>query len=304
MPELPEVQTTASGLNSHVVGLTIVDAWSNYDSSYFKGSSTIKDKKFFIQFKKSIIGSKIISVKRRAKNVLINLDNNKTILVHMKMTGHLLYGLYKFNSRMKSDPWEPISPSGLKDPFNRRVRFVLSMNNGKFIALSDTRKFAKVTVIDSRELHNSIHLKSLGPEPLEDDFTFDHFSERLKSKNSWKIKKALLDQTVIAGIGNIYADESLWRANIHPKTIVGKINSLSKRKLYAAIRQTLLHGISLGGDSMSDYRNIHGEKGGFQEKHCVYRRKGLKCLKKGCSGIISRIVVAGRSTHFCPNHQK
>jgi formamidopyrimidine-DNA glycosylase len=139
---------------------------------------------------------------------------------------------------------------------------------------------------------------------LDNKFTFKIFSEKITAKNNWKIKQTLLDQTVIAGIGNIYADESLWRANIHPKTLVRSLSTSSKRKLYMAIRQTLAHGIELGGDSMSDYRNIHGEKGGFQEKHCVYRRKGLKCLKKGCGGIIARIVVAGRGTHFCPKHQK
>lgn len=304
MPELPEVQTTVTGLNEHIVGLVIRDVWSNYNSSYFKGSEIIKDSTYFIKFKKAVTGSKIISVKRRAKNVLINLDSRNTILVHMKMTGHLLYGLYKFNPRIKSDPWEPISPSGLKDPFNRRVRFVLSMSNGKFIALSDMRRFAKVTLIKSSELQSSIHTKDLGPEPLDNKFTFKIFSEKITAKNNWKIKQTLLDQTVIAGIGNIYADESLWRANIHPKTLVRSLSTSSKRKLYMAIRQTLAHGIELGGDSMSDYRNIHGEKGGFQEKHCVYRRKGLKCLKKGCGGIIARIVVAGRGTHFCPKHQK
>lgn len=304
MPELPEVQTTVTGLNNHIVGLRIDDVWSNYDSEYFKDSETIKDKKYFNKFKSSIIGSKIISVRRRAKNILINLNNNKTILVHMKMTGHLLYGLYNFNPRMKSDPWEPVSPSGLKDPFNRRIRFVITLNNGKFLALSDMRRFAKVTSIDSSDLYSSTHLKDLGPEPLEDKFTFKVFSDRLDMRKGWKIKQALLDQTVIAGIGNIYADESLWRASIHPKSIIKSLNSSSKRRLYMAIRQTLAHGIRLGGDSMSDYRNIHGEKGGFQEKHCVYRRKGLKCLKKGCGGIIARIVVAGRGTHFCPMHQE
>jgi len=304
MPELPEVQTTVNGLSKYTIGLTISDVWTNYNSPYFKGSNTIKDPVYFKYFKKEILGQKIIKTERRAKNILISLSNAKTILVHMKMTGHLLFGLYKFIPKNKKDPWEPVEPEGLKDQFNKRVRFVICFSNGRHLALSDTRKFAKVTLIDSENLHQSEHLKDLGPEPLDKAFDFKTFESRLGIRPSWKIKQALMDQSLIAGIGNIYADESLWRAGIHPTQKVSEIVVTKLRELFKAIKLTLAKGIDLGGDSMSDYRNILGLKGNFQEQHGAYQRTNEKCSKRGCGGTIRRIVVVGRATHYCDRHQK
>jgi len=304
MPELPEVQTTVNGLKLHIIGLHITDVWSDYSSSYFAGSSTIKDPVYFALLKKEVVGRKVVSVERRAKNILIRLDNHQIILVHMKMTGHLLYGTYSFNPLLTVDPWEPVSPPSLKDPFNRRVHFVISFNNNHHLALSDMRKFAKVTLVDARELETSLHLKDIGPEPLTDTFTLSVFIQRLSLRPQRKVKQVLLDQTVIAGIGNIYADESLWRAGIHPLEKVSHIPKEKLALLYKAIRQTLSRGIDFGGDSMSDYRNVLGEKGSFQEEHQAYRRTGKKCGKKGCGGTIVRIVVGGRGTHYCNVHQK
>ncbi len=303
MPELPEVQTTVNGLNQHIVGLVIRDVWSNYDSKYFKGSETIKDLSYFKKFKKLILGKKVLSVSRRAKNILIHLNNNQTILVHMKMTGHLLYGKYKFNKKETRDPWEPIQPESLKDPYNRRVRFVLVFNNGKQLALSDVRRFAKVTLVDSDIAHDSIHLFGIGPEPLEKYFSFSKFQDRLLLRPNGKIKQVLIDQTIIAGIGNIYADESLWRAHIHPTEKVSAISEDGLKSLFKSIKQTLTYGIDFGGDSTSDYRNVLGEKGEFQLKHRAYQQTGLKCTLNGCQGVIERIMLGGRSTHFCNTHQ-
>ncbi len=275
MPELPEVQTTASGLDGVVRGLSIIDVWTDYNSPLFKES--IKNPRYFAAFRKKVKGKTILHVSRRAKNVLINLSDNLTILVHMKMTGHLMYGDYDRT-----------------DPFNRFIHFILYLSNGKNIELSDMRKFAKVVVVPT----DSDHLAGLGPEPLEKEFTFKIFKERIHLRPKWKIKPTLMDQTVIAGIGNIYADESLWRAGIHPEEIVSKIPDKKLKELYIAIQKTF------GGDSMSDYRNIHGKPGKFQEKHQAYRKHGKKCGKKGCKGFITRKVVAGRGTHFCSVHQK
>ena len=306
MPELPEVQTTVNGLKKHTVGLIIRDVWSNYDSSYYRGSETIKDPVFFKYFKREVTGKKILSIERRAKNILINISDNRTILVHMKMTGHLLYGKYKYNSNThsKSDPWEPISPPSLKDPYNRRVRFVISFNNGYQLALSDTRRFAKVTVVETKTIHESEHLIGVGPEPLDEAFDFDAFCTRIDLRQSGKIKLVLMDQSIIAGIGNIYADESLWRACIHPLRTVKSLSTADRRKIFDAIKLTLSHGIDFGGDSMSDYRNVLGEKGKFQEQHMAYQRTGEKCRNRGCKGTIIRIVVGGRGTHLCDAHQK
>lgn len=287
MPELPEVQTTVSGLDRAIRGLRITDVWTEYNSPYYKGKDDIKDPKYFKYFKETIKNSKILNVTRRAKNILIHLSNKHTILIHMKMTGHVMYGNYN-----------------RKDPFNRHIRLIFYLSNGKTMELCDTRKFAKVTLLPTNKMHETVHLKDIGPEPLEKAFTFEIFKNQLNKKPTWKIKAALLDQTVIAGIGNIYSDESLWRAGIHPESIVKKINEKYLKELYKAVQTTLAKGIDFGGDSMSDYRNIDGERGKFQEQHMAYRKTGSKCMKKGCSGKITKIVVAGRSTHYCNVHQK
>lgn len=303
MPELPEVQTTVNGLTHTVIGLWIVDVWSDYNSAHFKGSGNIKDPKYFQYFKKEIIGKKIVSVNRRAKNILIYLNSDKVILIHMKMTGHLLYGEYEFNKTERFKPWIPISPESLKNPFNRHIHFVLTFSNRKRLALSDARKFAKVTLIDEKSINKSEHLKDIGPEPLEKDFTFEKFKARLLLRSNRKIKQVIMDQKIIAGIGNIYADESLWRAGIHPLEKVTRVSTMQLKSLFDAIKKTLKRGIDLGGDSMSDYRNIHGEKGRFQEQHYAYQKTGTKCAKRECAGTIIRIIIAARSTHYCNVHQ-
>lgn len=314
MPELPEVQTTVNGIKKHTIGHTIVDVWSDYNSSYYKGKDDIRDPEYFRLFKRELVGRKILSAERRAKNILINLSGGKTLLVHMKMTGHLLYGFYEFHSKKVgktskagpnySSPWTPISPPSLKDPFNRHIHFVITFDNEKNLALSDSRKFAKITLLDTSKMHDTKHLTNIGPEPLDHKFTFHKFTERIARKPDWPIKLTLMDQSVIAGIGNIYADESLWRAGIHPNSNTKSLPIIQAKKLYKAIIQTLSHGIDFGGDSMSDYRNILGEKGKFQEKHMAYQRKGEKCQKRGCGGHIVRTVLGGRGTHFCNTHQK
>ncbi len=309
MPELPEVQTTVNGLAKTVVGLTITDAWSDYNSAYWKGSESIRDPEYFKQFKKHIIGKKVVSVSRRAKNILIRLsDGSKkdgdVILVHMKMTGHLLFGTFEFKASELKHHWLPIAPESLKDPFNRHIHFVLTFSNKKRLALSDSRKFAKVTLIKADQLEKTLHLKDLGPEPLDPQFTFEKFKTRLALRPKGKVKQVLMEQKIIAGIGNIYADESLWRASLHPLELVKDIPEDKLRPLFDAIKKTLARGIDFGGDSMSDYRNIHGEKGKFQEQHSAYRKTGMKCSKKGCKGIITRVLVGARSAHFCSVHQK
>ncbi len=300
MPELPEVQTTASILDRKIKGLKILDVWTDYDSSFYAGKDDVKNKKYFPVFRKSVINRKVISVSRRAKNVLINLSGDKTILVHMKMTGHLLYGKYLF----KNKKWLPPISGPLADPYNRFIHLVFSLSDGKDLVLSDTRKFAKVFVFDTDKMNDLPDLKKLGPEPLSNNFTYKAFKERLYKKPKGKIKTVLMDQELIAGIGNIYSDEALWMAEIHPLTLVGKINEEKLKKLYHSIIAVLKKSIKVGGDSMSDYRNPLGEEGGYHRIQQVYGREGEKCSMKGCTGIIKKIKVGGRSASFCDCHQK
>lgn len=303
MPELPEVQTTVDGLNETVVGKTIIDVWTNYKSSFKPHAGTIKDTSYFPIFTKEVVGQKIVKAERIAKNILIHLQNKKIILIHMKMTGHLLYGTYHKTHDQK-DPWRPIESEtvALQDPFNRHIRLVFSLSNKKHLVLSDMRKFAKVLLIDS--IHNP-HLTHIGPDPLADTCTYTVFKERLSKKKSGPIKSILMDQTVIAGVGNIYSDEALWLSGIHPEESVHKVlqDEKSLTLLYKSIIQVLKKGIDFGGDSMSDYRNIKGERGKFQGQHNAYRKTKEPCKKKGCKGTIVRKVVRGRSAHFCSVHQ-
>ncbi|MBX4198811.1 DNA-formamidopyrimidine glycosylase [Candidatus Parcubacteria bacterium] len=280
MPELPEVQTTVNGLNATVRGKKIVDVWTDYKSTHKMHRGSVKEAKFYKEFCQKVTGQKIIKAERRAKNILIHLSGGHTILVHMKMTGHFVYD-------------RPEYP---------HVRFSLKLDNGKTLALSDMRRFAKITVIDTKNLDTSLHLGNIGPEPLETSFTYPKFKERLLTKPKGKIKTVLMDPSVVAGIGNIYSDEILWRACVHPVSTVNKIPEKNLKLMFTAMKETLNKGIDFGGDSMSDYRNIKGERGDFQNHHEAYRRTNQKCSRD--KGIIKRLVVGSRSAHFCPVHQK
>jgi len=321
MPELPEVQTTVNGLNSRVSGLTITDVWTDYGSAFHKGKDSIKDPTFFAKFKKEVVGSKITGVTRRAKNILIHIEKpseksrEKIILVHMKMTGHILYARYQFDAKRGVKKWTPKTgeSQAFNDPFNRFIHFVMTLSNGRQVALSDMRKFAKVTLVDemnetTTEKSVSTHLANIGPEPLDKNFSFELFKSRLNCKPNGKIKTVLMDQSVIAGVGNIYSDEALWRTGLHPEERMKNIPDSLLRKLYADVKKVLEKGIDFGGDSMSDYRNIDGERGKFQEQHQAYRKTGQPCTLRvnnhACTGIILRKIVGGRSAHFCSVHQK
>ncbi len=283
MPELPEVETTTRGLRKTIVGLRIRSVWTDLNTKDKRQKEAIANPKYFSIFKEEVKNKKIISVERRAKNILINLSDGKTILAHMKMTGFFFYNPPK-NAKF--------------------LHIIFTLNNGKKLALSDMRKFGKMTLLDTKTAHDSKHLNNIGPEPLEKNFTIVKFKERLEKKPNGKIKTVLMDQSVIAGIGNIYSDEILWRAGVHPERKVANLKSSELKLMFKAMKETLTKGIDFGGDSMSDYRNIEGLPGKFQLHHQAYRRTGEKCRRPGCRGIILRKVVNGRSAHFCSVHQK
>lgn len=282
MPELPEVETTVRGLNQKVLNRTFIDVWSG-------ANSIIKKPK---NFKELIKGKKIIRAWRRAKNVIIDLSEGYSLLIHQKMTGHLLYG--KWN-RIGED-WQ--APQGsLSDPYNRFLRIIFFLDNGYMLALSDLRKFAKVELWKKEDLLD--FFKSLGPEPLDKDFTKEKFISILKAKKG-RIKQVLMDQAVLAGVGNIYSDEALWRAKIHP--LRRDLSEKELSNLCSALKEVLEKGIELGGESFSDYRNIDGKKGRFDLERKAYRREGEKCSR--CQTIIKRIKIGQRSSCFCPYCQK
>jgi formamidopyrimidine-DNA glycosylase len=282
MPELPEVETTTRGLRKEIIGLKILDVWTDLKTKDKRKVDTISNPKYFLYFKKEIKNKKILSVERRAKNILINLSGYKTILIHMKMTGYLFYG---------------------KDPKIKYAHVVFTLSNKHFLVFSDLRKFGKITLLSTREAHDTKHLKDLGLEPLNKSFTLEKFKERILKKPNGKIKTVLMDQTIIAGVGNIYSDEILWLAGVRPERRILKINEPEFKKIFKAMKETLKKGIAFGGDSTSDYFNIYGLPGKFQLHHNTYRRTGEKCKKSVCRGIILRKIINGRSAHFCSIHQ-
>lgn len=306
MPELPEVQTTVDGLNRHVKKRRITDVWTDVAvkvSSLPHHHSTTKSEVFFKQFKKIVIGATITKAERRGKNILIHLSNHYTIWIHMKMTGHLLYGSYTYDAKRKV--WAPApgeKNDALRDPFNKFLHTVFSLDNGKQLVLSDLRKFAKVTMLKTSEVDS--YFSDLGPEPLSDSFSQQIFTACLLERPKRPIKEVLLDQSIIAGIGNIYSDEMLWLSGVHPLRLTGNITKAEFGKLYRAMKVVLLKGIDFGGDSTSDYRDISGKKGAFQAAHNAYRMTGKLCKKRGCGGTITRIAFGSRGAHFCSVHQK
>ena len=308
MPELPEVQKTVDGLNAYTRGKKIIDVWTDLaieNPTLPHHHQTIKSALFLKTFKKLVGGATIIRSERKAKNIFIHLSNDTIVWIHMKMTGHLLYGSYLLDTNTNTWHVSPLEKNdALRDPFNRFIHVVFILDNKKQLVLSDVRKFAKVTAFPKKAYQSILTELALGPEPLEKTFTKKVFVSQLQKRPKKKIKEVLLDQSIVSGIGNIYSDEALWRAGIHPCRTVETLINNEYIALYNAVIYSLKKGIAFGGDSTSDYRDITGKPGAFQGSHEAYRRTGKPCRKKDCTGIITRISFGTRNGHFCPIHQK
>lgn len=306
MPELPEVHTTVTGLQKVLPGLSIKDIWTDMWSSAKLSKNTIKDRSYFPYFQKYVRDQNITGVRRRAKHILIDLENGFTMIIHMKMTGHLMYGKYTQNKNYDGRQWAwvPVEKdSPLNDPYNRHIHVVFTLSDKHHLVFCDSRKFGTIVVEKTDTLHIE-RFKHLGPEPLETDFTLQNFKERVMKSPARPIKTVLMDQTIIAGIGNIYSDEMLHRAHIMPTRIPKSLNETEWKLLFKAMKEVLLKGIDFGGDSTSDYRNIEGARGAFHENHLVYLRTKESCRTRGCTGFIEKKTIGGRSAHFCRSCQK
>ncbi len=306
MPELPEVHTTATILHKLVRGRRIIAVWTDFDSPHFYSKENIKDPKYFAKFKRAVTGATIEKVWRRGKNVLVNISGVQTILIHMKMTGHLLYGVYEAHKKLVGKnsvtTWHTTDPL-LSDPFNRFVHLMFTLDNGYSIAFSDMRKFATVKLIpDAQAL--SAEFAKLGPEPLDEAFDWKQLKMALLRRPNGHIKTVLMNASIVAGIGNIYSDEILWASKIHPERRVSKLSNAEIKTILKHTKALLAKGIDFGGDSMSDYRNPYGARGKFQAHHNVYRRTKKPCLRSDCDGVITRKVIGQRSAHFCAEGQK
>ncbi len=289
MPELPEVETIVRELRKKVVGLKITDAWVDWPK-------TVKQAGGIDNFKKQVKGKKILSVRRRAKYIIMDIEGEKTLFIHQKISGHLLYGKWK----LLKGVWLSQIPGPLKnDRQNGYIRFVLMLNNGYQVGLSDLRRFGKVILVDDDKIKDLKEIKDLGPEPLE--INFNQF-RNLFAKKRGRLKQVLMDPTFIAGIGNIYADEILWSSGFHPLSRVENLDENDLKSIYNYTVKILKKAIKHKGSSMDDYRLPSGEKGSFQNIQNAYQKTGEKCKKKD-GGVIERLKLGGRSAHFCPKHQ-
>lgn len=301
MPELPEVQTIVDDLNKKVKGRRITDVWFDWPKMLKDPLDQQRNKiahKHVAVFEKTIKGKKILGVRRRAKNLLFSLSDNLMMLIHLKMTGHLLVGRWKIQGK-KVLPLEP--KEVVEDPYNQYIHLIFYLDNGKMLGFSDLRKFGKVILGTKGQIENLPELKKLGPEPLDPSLTINEFMSLISSEKR-RIKQVLMDQEVIAGIGNIYSDDILWKAKIHPFKPANKLSIKELKEVWSAMREVLQKGLKLRGTSTSDYRDTAGKEGGYADYRLVYQREGEPCPR--CKTAIARVKLGGRSAHYCPKCQK
>lgn len=291
MPELPEVETIVRGLKRNILNLKIKDVWSD-------SKNIIQKPKQFNLFKKELIGKTIENVRRRGKNILIDVSDNKVLLIHQKISGHLLFGKWK----KENGKWLSEIKGALADDYwNNFLHVIIFFNNGEQIALSDLRKFSKIELWDKNKLEEFKNFQFLGEEPLGRDFTFKKFKETLHKRKKGKIKQILMDQKIIVGIGNIYANEILWKSKVNPFKDLNELTEKDLKEIYKNMKAILKEAIKLKGSSISDFRQINGKKGGFDLLLNVYGREGKECPR--CKTKIKREKISQRSTFFCPKCQ-
>jgi formamidopyrimidine-DNA glycosylase len=273
MPELPEVETIVQGLKEKITGQRISRVTLNLSKII---RSDLKE------FLNSLPGQFIERVWRRGKFIIIDLSRDQSLIVHLGMTGQLTY----------------VSSAA---PLLKHTHLILQLENNDLYQLRyrDLRQFGYIRLADSDQLKDVESLTKLGPEPFE--LALEQFTH-LIGVHRGRIKPLLLDQSLIAGLGNIYADEILYRAQIHPRQSADSLTTLQLKKLYHAMREVLVAAIEKGGSSVQDYVTSDGELGEYQLLHQVYHRQGQPCFR--CGALIVRDKVGGRSTHYCPQCQR
>lgn len=248
---------------------------------------------------KFLIGARVVTVARRAKVLLIELDSKYSLVIHLKMTGQLVFRAPTGEHFGAGHP----SDSLVGELPDRSTRVILSFADGGKLFFNDQRKFGWVRLLPTAEVPQIDFFQKVGPEPLNTKFTWQSLRERLNRRPNTKIKAALLDQTIIAGIGNIYSDESLWAAKIHPSTPVKNLSDARIKKLYESMVAVLKLAIEKGGSTDRNYVNAEGKKGSYLSFANVFRRQGQPCPRHPDTVII-KLRVAGRGTHICPKCQK
>jgi len=287
MPELPEVEVVKKSLENKLKNLTIKRV--NIVNEKLRYRIDIK------QFNK-IKNQKIISIQRRSKYLLINLNKNITILAHLGMTGK--FYIVDDNKKYKTSFYYSLKKNDMKHDhivffFNKKIKLIYN----------DIRKFGFIKIFPSKDVFYSEHLASLGPEPLSSNFNLNYFKKYIFNKKI-KIKDILMDQKFIAGLGNIYCNEVLFLCRINPTRSVKKIDEKEIKNLIKFIKKILKQAILLGGSSIKNFSNTEGKGGKFQQKFNVYGREKTSCRRLKCLGIIKKVYTTNRSSFFCPKCQK
>ncbi len=281
MPELPEVQTIANDLEKKVIGKIIADVWSDYKKAIRPN---------FPKFWRELKNKKIIGIERRGKHLVLNLSDSYSIVIHLKMIGHLLFqkkGEYNKN---------------LEEKINQYIHHIIYFKNGDSLAMSDLRKFAWLRLVKTKAVEKMKEISQLGIDALSVDLNFKTFEKLLEKRKNSKIGTVILDQKWLAGVGNIYRSEILFEAGLRPERVIKNLKNEERKKFYRALRQVLKKAVKMRGTSTVDYRDTDGKKGHFQNALKVYGREGGKCPK--CGSKIKKIKLSQRSVFFCPKCQK
>lgn len=331
MPELPEVETVRLGLARLLPGRVVSSIMVHESPKSFPNADSDVN-----QF---LVGATVQSIDRRGKALIVELSSGYSLFIHLKMTGQLVFvgggveeqparplagrtkneGKQQKHTNAKlskiSDPSSKIQNmdevrfgaghpnESLVGPLpDRSTRVTIAFTDGSHLYFNDQRKFGWIKLLPSELVAEEPFMKNLGPEPLEPEFTHQQFIERVRRRAKTNIKAALLDQSVLAGVGNIYADESLWGAKIHPSELVGSITDARLKKLHEELLYVLKLSIEKGGSTDKNYVNAEGKRGSYLKFARVFRREKLPCPR--CGTIIEKSKVAGRGTHTCPSCQK
>lgn len=288
MPELPEVETIRAGLSRLLPGKRVKSEKHDWPKGFPNAKADVE---------RFLLGAEVEGVRRRAKALIIDLNSGYSLIVHLKMTGQLVYrGEHeRFGAGHPSDSLTGELP-------DKSTRVILTFADGSRLFFNDQRKFGWMRLMPTVAVEQLDFFQKVGPEPLSADFTLQDLAARFTRRSKSCIKVVLLDQAVVAGIGNIYADEILWEAKIHPLVKTGTLTKANIEKLYESIPRVLNLAVENGGSSFEKYVNAEGGTGGYIKIANVFRRQGKPCPR--CGTAIVKTRVAGRGTHICPECQR
>jgi len=287
LPELPEVETVRRGLQPAMEGSQIARAEIRRAGLRWPFPPNLAQR---------LTGARVLRLRRRSKYILADLDTDETMLVHLGMSGRIVVsGL--------GAPHVPGRFHHAHPAPERHDHVVLDMETGARVTFNDARRFGALDLVPTGTAEAHPLLASLGPEPLGNTFSGAYLVARFRGRKA-PVKAMLMDQRIVAGLGNIYVCEALFRAGIHPARPAGRIGAARLECLAQAVRAVLFDAIDAGGSSLRDYRQADGELGYFQHAFLVYDRAGTPCVTPGCPALVRRIVQSGRSTHYCPRCQR